>query len=165
MTGNEFRQFHDSSVLEFENENGRHGGPAMVHTLAANVAQQQEIQQAVAHLLNSTCCRYERRWEPRVLYVQPVSISFRHSRPLTEEEPSLSEFRETDTEIPAVTTDISTAGVGLLTCYRIPTSRVVVRFPEVSFDCAVRWSRKLGHPILRYGLNFVKLLDKPSREG
>ena len=34
MTGNEFRQFHDSSVLEFEKENGRHGGPAIVHTLA-----------------------------------------------------------------------------------------------------------------------------------
>lgn len=123
------------------------------------------IEQAVVELLNDVRPENEKRWEPRVPFVRPVSICFKHWREATEEELAKLEnwqstFREFQTEIAAISTDISLDGVSIVAMYDALPSHVTLELDGTVFACEVCWSESIDAIHYRYGLRFQTILDK-----
>lgn len=119
-----------------------------------------EVRESVFMLLQKTDQTEERRWKPRILFVQSAVI-------LLEDEGSDQPDAETAgarprsaqqtgclSRVDVVTTDISTRGVGVLSPIELPKGLMVLRFSEVEFLCEALWSERVGEGFYRHGLKF-----------
>ena len=112
-------------------------------------AERRVIHETVANLLEPICRHRERRSESRILFVQPVLVSFEQSQ---------LDGRNAVQSVLATTIDISLGGVGLLTPRALSCKQVVLHIWDTRFRAEVRWSRKIGNRIFRYGLRFLKVV-------
>lgn len=109
-----------------------------------------EVEQAVLHLLQTDARGEERRWQPRVLYVREASILFAGDGAAPHDTPD---------PLPAITTDISFGGIGVLTWQQIAQPRLILQVCDVRFACKVRWSLRIAASTYRSGLVFCKLVQ------
>ncbi len=94
----------------------------------------------------------ERRWQPRVALVLPAQVHF---------DPPSGE--ELGGSFLVATTDISIEGAGILAWRELPVRQMTLEVAGVRFACEVRWCKRLGGPLYRYGLHFLHLLDERPR--
>lgn len=159
-----------SALLVGQNK-GRHAATALANEISEPVpnpgACSEDTHQAVVELLNERRPENEKRWEPHVPYVRPVSVCFKRWRWATQRELSELEFQEStfqefQTEIAAISTDISLSGIGIVSMYDALPSRVTLEVDGTVFACEVCWSERIGAIHYRYGLHFQTHWTNPT---
>ncbi len=124
-------------------------GPVSQRELIHGSAARRVIHETVANLLEPICRHRERRFESRILFVQPVFVSFEQLQ---------QNGMNAVQRVLATTIDISSGGVGLLTPRALSCKQVVLHIRDTRFRAEVRWSRKTGNRVFRYGLRFLKVV-------
>ena len=123
----------------------------------------EQIEAAVADLLDREGTDDERRGDPRIRFVRrgqvrweeaPVDAAGTGAGPLPSAYPPGCEV---------VTIDISGRGVGIIAWNEIPKRDVVLELGGVRFLCKVLWDKAIGSQTWQYGLLFDKTLGPVER--
>jgi hypothetical protein len=123
-----------------------------------------KIKLAAARILGAVQTEANRRWQPRTAFVHPAKVSFPPENP----GPDVGSQPTTSDAIEVVTTDLSLTGAGILISapHDPLPERVTLVIDDTAFDCEVRWSKKVGTVMARYGLKFLDVLEElPGQAG
>lgn len=105
--------------------------------------------------------RHNNRRQSRVAFLQPARILFFGTSLKARRATHTSIASDGDSGLDVVVTDLTLIGAGVIVSgsYEALPFRVGLSVEDVMFDCEVRWSRRIGSRVCRYGLLFRDVLN------